>query len=118
MEELREAMWEEYELKKILLTNYKPGSDEYGVIAGELDSLRKELLDLDKTESDHELKRELTTVESNKEDIRNKITIVTFAVTTLTSLYAMAQTFKFDEFKTVTSTLGRSILNGFVPKRK
>ena len=39
-----------------------------------------------------------------------------FGVSTLLSLYAIIRTFNFDQESTVTSTLGRNILNNVVPK--
>ena len=50
--------------------------------------------------------------------ISNYITIGTFVGTSLISIWAVLKTFKFDEDGTITSTLGRGILNGIIPKFK
>ena len=54
--------------------------------------------------------------EDEREKIRNRITIVTFGISTAISLYAIVKTFRFDQDSTVTSTLGRNILNSVIPK--
>ena len=51
-----------------------------------------------------------------KDRIRNGITIGTFVITSGISIYAISKTFKFDQVGTITSTLGRNILSGVVPK--
>ena len=51
-----------------------------------------------------------------RDKIRNRITIVTFGISTAISLYAIVKTFRFDQDSTVTSTLGRNILNSVIPK--
>ena len=48
--------------------------------------------------------------------ITNAITITTFVIGTGVTLYGISQTFKFDSENTVTSTLGRGILNGIIKK--
>ena len=118
MEKIKEALWEEYDEKKTLLESLDAGSDKYKVVSMEIDSIRKELIDVGKTESENDIKVTQMKEETKKDTIKNRITIGTFAVSTVMSLYAISQTFKFDEFKTVTSTLGRNILNSFVPKKK
>lgn len=118
MNKIKEALWNDYEEKKEVLESLNVGSEEYRVVASELDNIRKELIDIDKTVAENEIKVTQIAEESKKEKTRNKITIGTFVGSSLLSVYGLVKTFKFDEFKTVTSTLGRNILNAFVPKRK
>ena len=118
MEKIKEALWKDYEEKKTLLERLSAGSDEYKVVSSEVDSIRKELINVGQTEIDKEIKENQIQHDNKREKTRNRITIGTFVVTTGLSVYALHNTFKFDEFKTVTSTLGRNILNSFLPKRK
>lgn len=117
MEKVKEALWEDYEEKKSLMKTLTPGTDEYKIVSTEVDNIRKELIDVGQTEIDKELKENQIQNDNRKETTKNRITIGTFVITTGISLYALHNTFKFDEFKTVTSTLGRNILNSFLPKR-
>ena len=118
MDKIKEALWNDYEEKKELLNDMEPGSDEYKVVASEVDNIRKELIDVDKTVAENEFKVTQAADDSKKEKTRNRITIGTFVTSTVLSLYAIGKTFKFDSSSTVTSTLGRNILNAFIPKKR
>lgn len=118
MNKIKDALWDDYYNKKELLDSLDPSSDEYEKISREVDNIRKELIDVGKAESEKEMKTSQMQEEARRETIRNRITIGTFIGSTALSVYGIAKTFKFDEFKTVTSTLGRTILNGIVPKKK
>ena len=111
-------MWEDYEEKKELLESLQAGEEEYKVVSAEVDSIRKELIDVGKTEAESDIKRTQIEEDAKREKTKNVLTIGTFTVTTGLSLYALLRTFKFDERDTVTSTLGRNILNSFLPKKK
>lgn len=117
MEKIKEALWKDYEEKTSKLESLEPGTDEYRVVSTEIDNIRKELIDVGKTEADKEVKENQIQSEAKRDKTKNRITIGTFIVSTGVSLYAISQTFKFDEFKTVTSTMGRNILNSFLPKK-
>ena len=82
----------------------------------ERDKIRNELIKLEEAGLETELKRDQIEAENKREKVRNQITIGTFVVTTSVSVYAIIKTFKFDQEATVTSTLGRNILNGVIPK--
>ncbi|MDY2912886.1 MAG: hypothetical protein SOT58_12720 [Agathobacter sp.] len=118
MDKIKEALWNDYEEKKELLNDMEPGSDEYKVVASEVDNIRKELIDVDKTVAENEFKVTQAADDSKKEKTRNRISIGTFITSTALSLYAIGKTFKFDSTSTVTSTLGRNILNAFIPKKR
>ena len=118
MEKIKEALWEDYEETKKLLENLEPGTDEYEVVSAEIDSIRKELIDVGKTEAESDIKKTQIEEDAKHEKTKNVITIGTFTITTGLSVYALIKTFKFDETDSVTSTLGRNILNSFLPKRK
>lgn len=118
MEKVKEALWKDYEIAKSKLEELTTDSDEYKVVSAEVDSIRKELINVGQIEIDKEIKENQIQNDNKRESTKNRIAIGTFVVSTGISLYALSQTFKFDEFKTVTSTLGRNILNSFLPKRK
>ena len=82
----------------------------------ERDKLRNELIKLEQINIESGVKKSQIEAEDRREKVRNQITIGTFIVSTSISVFAIAKTFKFDQVATVTSTLGRSILNGVVPK--
>ena len=118
MERIKEALWEDYEETKKLLEDLEPGTDEYKMVSAEVDNIRKELIDVGKTDIESDIKKTQIDEDTKREKTKNRITIGTFTVTTGLSLYALLRTFKFDETDTVTSTLGRNILNSFLPKKK
>ena len=118
MERIKEALWEDYEETKKLLEDLEPGTDEYKMVSAEGDNIRKELIDVGKTDIESDIKKTQIEEDTKREKTKNRITIGTFTVTTGLSLYALLRTFKFDETDTVTSTLGRNILNSFLPKKK
>lgn len=118
MEKIKEALWEDYEAKKETLEHLAAGTDEYKVVSAEIDSIRKELIDVGKTEAESDIKKTQIEVDTKRDKTKNAITIGTFTITTGLSVYALIKTFKFDETDSVTSTLGRNILNSFLPKRK
>ena len=105
MSKIEEALWQDYKAISDRIEVLDIESEGYEAALGERDKLRNELLKLEQIES-----------ENKREKIRNGITVGTFVVSTGVSLYAIAKTFKFDQVATVTSTLGRNILNGVVPK--
>lgn len=105
MSKIEEALWNDYEAVNDLLGGLEINSKEYEDASKERDNIRNELIKLNQTVS-----------ENKRDKIRNIISIVTFTVSTVVSVYAISKTFKFDQEATVTSTLGRGILNGVVPK--
>ena len=105
MNKIKEAFWKDYVEASDRIKGLDVTSEGYDAALEERDKLRNELLKLTQIEE-----------ESEREKIRNGITVGTFVVSTVVSVYAITKTFKFDQVATVTSTLGRNILNGVVPK--
>lgn len=116
MKKIRETLWLDYQKVSKQLDEMKVDTEGYKAVLDERDKLRNELLELTKMEEERNIKLAQLESESKRESIRNGITISTFIISTGVSLYAINKTFKFDQVATVTSTLGRSILNGVVPK--
>jgi len=116
------------ETKDLLMKNYKNIDDTISILDKEnplrveLEKEKRNIInDLVKIESviaEKEMKEKTLEAEDKREKIRNKITLGTFGVTTAVSIWAVLKTFRFDETGTVTSTLGRGILNNIVPRFK
>ena len=116
MSKIGDALWQDYKEIGDLIGSLDNGSERYEAALDERDKIRNELIKLEQIELDREVKMVQIKSEDKREQIRNGITIGTFVVTTGVSLYAIGKTFKFDQVATVTSTLGRNILNGVIPK--
>lgn len=116
MSKIKEALWSDYVASGNLIKGLDANSEKYKAALEERDKLRNELIKLEQMEQEKELKKSQIKSEEEREKIRNGITIGTFVVSTAISVYAITKTFKFDQVATVTSTLGRNILNGVVPK--
>ena len=69
--------------------------------------LVNKIVDLEKIRTDEKIEKR-----------KHIITIITFTVTTAVSIYMANKTFKFDQSDSITSTLGKNILNNFIPKNK
>ena len=128
MEEIKTTLWNDYKAvsNQINATN-DSNNDNIKLLFEERDKIRNELIKLEQTEIEADLKKRQMeievknkevqiTAENSREKIRNQITIGTFTVTTMVSLYTIIRTFNFDKTATVTSTLGRNILSGAIPK--
>ncbi len=116
MSKIKEALWDDYHAISKTINETDVKSEKYLTVLEERDKLRNELIKLEQIEQDKEVKISQIEAENKRDKIRNGITISTFVVSTGISVYAIAKTFKFDQVATVTSTLGRGILNGVVPK--
>lgn len=113
---IEETLWTNYDEINSLMDGIDVGSKEFGVLVEERDRIRKELINIDQFDQEIDTKISQIECDNMKDRIHNLITIGTFTITTGISLYAISKTFKFDQIGTITSTLGRNILNGVVPK--
>lgn len=127
MKKLKETLWADYEKVSSQIGSHSTEDEKYKLLLEERDKIRNELIKLEQGNVEADLKRQQMEsevkvksvqmdLESKREKIRNYINLGTFAVSTGISLIALYKTFKFDEDSTVTSTMGRNIINGFVPK--
>ena len=105
MSKIREALWQEYEKATKELESCNVGSDEYKVVSERQDRIWNDLIKLEQVDT-----------EDKNEFIRNLISVGTFGITTVVTIWSVNKTFKFDKVATVTSTLGKGILNGAIPK--
>lgn len=116
MSKVNEALWSDYTKANELIESSEKGSNEYSNALVERDNIRNELIKLEQIKNEKDVKMSQIESEDKRERVRNAITIGTFTVSTIVSVCAISKTFKFDQVATVTSTLGRNILNGVVPK--
>lgn len=118
MKETRDLLMKDYSMVNDLLTVTKGDAEGRGDLLKERDNIRNELIKMDSIDMEAKTKEAEIKAEDRREKVRNGITIGTFAVTSLISIWAVLKTFKFDETGTVTSTLGRGILGNITPKFK
>lgn len=127
MERINETLWTDYNSVSSQIDAGEHTEDKYKLLLEERDKLRNELIKLAQTnieaalkeqqmKAEAEVKAAQIEAENKREMIRNYITVGTFAVTTVVSIFGIYKTFYFDDKSTVTSTLGRAILNGVIPK--
>ena len=119
MKKIEEALWQDYdeisEAVKSIRAD-KQNTELYKVTLEEKDKIRNEIIKLKQINQEKIINDGKIESENKRDRTKNRITIVTFSITTLVSVYAMIMTFKFDQVSTITSTLGRGVLNGFIPR--
>lgn len=112
---IENALWKDYndlgDIMKVIGESNEQKSD----ILDERDRIRQELIKLEQSKNEIRVKRDEIDAENKREQVRNRITMVTFGISTGLSLYAIIMTFYFDRDRTITSTLGRNILNSVLP---
>ena len=112
---IENALWKDYndlgDIMKVIGESNEQKSD----ILDERDRIRQELIRLEQSKNEIRVKREEIDAENKREQVRNRINMITFGVSTGLSLYAIIMTFYFDRDRTITSTLGRNILNSVLP---
>lgn len=116
MEKLKETLWSDYDDNSVMIKGFTPGSTEYKTLMEERDKIRNELLKVEQIEEDREVRKQQIESDNKNELNRNRIAIGTFAITTVVSIYTVVKTFKFDQESTITSTLGRNMLNNVTSK--
>ena len=127
MKRIEETLWADYEAISKKIETCESTNENYKSLLDERDKIRNELIKVGQTvieadskkqqlEAEAKIKEAQISAENKRELIRNGITIATFLVTTIVSVKAIDKTFKFDEEGTFTSTLGKNILYGIIPK--
>ena len=127
MSKIKEILLKDSNEVNELIKETPVNAEEYTHLLNLKDDIRNELIKLEQIEKDADMKYEQIVQDTNvrrsqiesenkREKHRNIITIVTFGVGTIVSVVGMYKTFKFDKDSTVTSTLGKDILRGFVPR--
>lgn len=112
---IENALWKDYNDLGDIMKVIGENNEQKGDILDERDRIRQELIKLEQSKNEIRVKREEIDAENKREQVRNRINMITFGVSTGLSLYAIIMTFYFDRDRTVTSTLGRNILNSVLP---
>ena len=116
MKNLKEALWSDYTENTELINGVEIGTTEYKNFMDERDKIRNELIKVEQIEEDRITKEYEIDSEKRNNFIGHAITLGTFAVSTIISVYAISKTFRFDQEATITSTLGRGIINNVTSK--
>ena len=119
MSQLKEALWKDYgqTTEKISVLSGNGDMEKLKLEYDERDKIRNELIKYEPIEDELGVRIKEIETKNLSENKRNKIELIIFGISTGLSFYAIQKTFKFDGVATVTSTLGRTILNSFIPKR-
>ena len=118
MKKTKDLLMLDYNKNGEYLSLIGPDNEHHGKLLKDRDDIRKELIQVEIAYMEAENKKAEIEAENKREKIRNGIVIGTFTVTSMISIWAVLKTFKFDQEGTVTSTLGRGILSGLIPKFK
>lgn len=116
MNKIKETLWADYSKVSKQIESLEIKDDNYELLLEERDKIRNELIKFEQADMEAKHKQGQLEAENKREKIRNQITIGTFVVSTGVSVWAILRTFRFDETATITSTMGRGILNGVIPK--
>ena len=117
-EQIEDALWQDYKDACGRIEKMNGTEQNYHDELEERDRIRNEIIKMKQLSQDKELKENETKVENRNEIIRTVINVATTATTLVIQIVLCNKTFKFDQQSTVTSTLGRGILNGVTPKLK
>lgn len=116
MNKVEEALWKNFEDVETQIKSVNVESEQYNTLLDERDKLRNQLIKIKQLELDEKIKNNQLEFEKENEFIKNGIAIGTFSINLLVCVGMAIKTFKFDTTSTVTSTMGRGILNNFIPK--
>lgn len=116
MHKIKNALWSDYENVSGQLKVLDKKDDLYESAVKERDNIRQELIKIAQLECEKTINDKQLKADTRKDLINKIIDVTTFTVTTAVSIYSIILTFKFDQSSTITSTLGRNILSGAIPK--
>lgn len=127
MKRINETLWKDYDRADHLVESHIDKDEGCKLWLEERDKIRNELLKYEQTAIEAELKKleiekeaevKAAQIDADNEQKKysNWITIGTFTASLAFSVIGLYKTFYFDDKATVTSTLGRAILNGTLPK--
>lgn len=72
---------------------------------------------LNNEETDLDLKEQQILAEIKSDNFKNRLSVVTFGISTVVTVAGVVATFVFDEKGTITSTLGRKLIERVLPKK-
>ena len=118
MHKIEETLWKDYGDASNRINEESESNENLKMAYEERDKVRNEIIKLKLSEMETEVKKSQIIAENEREKKRNRTTLVTLGVSTFASLVALGWTFAFDKEHTPTSTAGRGIISGFIPKIK
>jgi len=114
MKKTRELLFEDYErldeISKIMDAN----SDQRKDIEDMKDKIRNEIIKLDSIEMENESKRNELEFQNKWEKIKNGFKIGGFFISTWITIWSVKTSLDFDREHTITSTVGRGMVNNGV----
>lgn len=114
MKKTRELLFEDYErldeISKIMDAN----SDQRKDIEDMKDKVRNEIIKLDSIEMENESKRNELEFQNKWEKIKNGLKIGGFFISTWITIWSVKTSLDFDREHTITSTVGRGMVNNGV----
>ena len=113
---VKEALWQNYEDVEKKLKGLDVKNDNYAILLDERDKIRGQLIKIEQLEQDKIIKDGQLDFEKQNEFIKNSISIISFSLNLIVCVGMAAKTFNFDNNSAITSTMGRGILNNFIPK--
>jgi hypothetical protein len=113
---IEEALWKDYNDLGDIIKVVSDGDERKNVLLEERDKIRNEIIKYVQSKNETDVKKEEILAENKRERNRNRALYITNGATFILSLYAIYRTFVFDQDSTMTSTLGRNIMNAFIPK--
>ena len=116
MNKIEETLWKDYDKVTHLIESSEVGTAEYKELVQEREKIMDDLVKLEQIDSEANVKALQIKSEDKREKIRNIITIGTFGANLILMICTIKKTFDFDKVSTVTSTVGRKMLNEVVPK--
>lgn len=117
MDEIKEALCKNYAEVEDLINELEVGTEEYNAANAERDKIRNEWIKIEEIKKEYEFKEAQLQSENKKETIRNAIEVAKSVAEISVSVVLALWTFEFDKTGTITSTIGKGILNVFTPPK-
>lgn len=115
---IEDALWADYKKASDLVEGLSIGdnNESYKMALEDRDKVRTELIKMEQMKNEEQTQLLQVKNESKWNWIKFGMTLTTLGINLAFSSWAMRKTFEFDQEGTVTSTLGRGILNNSIPK--
>lgn len=94
-----------------------PDSQEYSTKVDDLVKLVDRAIEIEKIQTDADVKKEQATVERKDQKWKNGISIAGIVVPSVLTIWGTLKSFKFEQTGTVTTILGRGFINKLLPKK-
>ena len=116
MKKTKETLWKEYDNVCTQIESLEIGHEKYQMLLDQKDKILNDLIKCEQISTDAEIKKHQIDTDNKLGFLGHLITGFSIIGSLAITMYGVKKTFKFDETATITSTMGRPILNGIVPK--